>query len=151
MHDLYLGTDGHYVNQNIALSPLPTLRFYRIIFCMVSSGWTTRGSSDLLQNRTHQLTRNDYMFLLFSFYYARHQITAMRNLGNPALVFQHLSFQSYHVIHQQEHNTVDWRTVEKTQQNWGAKRYFSLLSLKYTTQAHSYKNQMFLRLKYKPT
>ena len=38
MHDLYLGTDGHYVNQNIAHSPLPTLRFYRIIFYMVSSG-----------------------------------------------------------------------------------------------------------------
>ena len=56
-------------------------------------------------------------FLLFSFYYARHQITSIRNSGNPALVFQHLSFQSYHVIHQQEHNTVDWRTVEKTQQN----------------------------------
>ena len=37
--------------------------------------------------------------------------------GNSAVVFQHLSFQSYHVIHQQEHNTVDWRTVVKTQQN----------------------------------
>ena len=55
--------------------------------------------------------------VLFSFYYARYQITSIRNSGNPALVFQHLSFQSYHVIHQQEHNTVDWRTVEKTQQN----------------------------------
>ena len=41
--------------------------------------------------------------------------------GNSAVVFQHLSFQSYHVIHQQEHNTVEWRTVEKTQQNCGAK------------------------------
>ena len=60
MHDLYLGTNGYYVNQNIAHSPLPTLRFYRTIFCIVSSGWTTRGSSDLLQNRTHQLTRNIY-------------------------------------------------------------------------------------------
>ena len=26
--------------------------------------------------------------------------------GNSALVFQHLSFQSYHVIHQQELNTL---------------------------------------------
>ena len=38
MHDLYLGTNGYYVNQNIAHSPLPTLRFYRTIFCIVSSG-----------------------------------------------------------------------------------------------------------------
>ena len=58
---------------------------------------------------------------------ARMQIDCRgRNSGNSALVFQHLSFQSYHVIHQQEHNTVDWRTVEKTQQNWGGKLYFLL-------------------------
>ena len=37
------------------------------IFCMVSSDWTTRGSSDLLQNRTHQLTRN--MICFHSFYF----------------------------------------------------------------------------------
>ena len=37
------------------------------IFCMVSSDWTTRGSSDLLRNRTHQLTRN--MICFHSFYF----------------------------------------------------------------------------------
>ena len=77
------------------------------------------------------------MFLLFSFYYARHQITSIRNSGNPALVFQHLSFQSYHVIHQQEHNTVDWRTVEKTQKIEEQNDIFYSLSL-------------FPRLQYKP-
>ena len=49
---------------------------------------------------------------------ARMQIDCRgRNSGKSALLFQHLSFQSYHVIHQREHNTVDWRTVAKTQQN----------------------------------
>ena len=44
---------------------------------------------------------------------------------------------------------VDWRTVVKTQKNWGGKWYFFYsISLKYTTQAHSYKNQKFVRLKY---
>ena len=37
------------------------------IFCLVSSDWTTRGSSDLLLNRTHQLTRN--MKCFYSFYF----------------------------------------------------------------------------------
>ena len=37
------------------------------IFCLVSSDWTTRGSSDLLLNRTHQLTRN--MICFYSFYF----------------------------------------------------------------------------------
>ena len=45
---------------------------------------------------------------------ARMQIDCRRrNSGNSALVFQHLSFQSYNLIHQQEHNTVDWRTFVK--------------------------------------
>ena len=37
------------------------------IFCMVSSDWTTRGSSDLLQNWTHQFTRNMICFYPFDF------------------------------------------------------------------------------------
>ena len=37
------------------------------IFCMVSSDLTTRGSRDLLKNRTHQLTRN--MIYFNSFYF----------------------------------------------------------------------------------
>ena len=37
------------------------------IFCMVSSDWPTRGSRDLLKNRTHQLTRN--MICFHSFYF----------------------------------------------------------------------------------
>ena len=83
---------------------------------------------------------------------ARMQIDCRgRNSGNSALVFQHLSFQSYHVIHQQEHNTVDWRTfVKKYSKIKEENDIFYSLSLKYTTQARSYKNQMFLRLKYKP-
>ena len=37
------------------------------IFCMVSSDITTGGSSDLLQNRTHQLPRNMICFYPFHF------------------------------------------------------------------------------------
>ena len=37
--------------------------------------------------------------------------------GIKHFFFQHLSFQSYNFIHQQEHNTVDWRTFVKVQQN----------------------------------
>ena len=37
------------------------------IFCMVSSDWTTRGSRDLLKNRTYQLTSN--MIYFNSFYF----------------------------------------------------------------------------------
>ena len=37
------------------------------IFCMVSSDITTGGSSDLLQNRTHQLPRNMICFYSFHF------------------------------------------------------------------------------------
>ena len=37
------------------------------IFCMVSSDLTTGGSSDLLQNRTNQLTRNVTRFYSFHF------------------------------------------------------------------------------------
>ena len=71
--------------------------------------------------------------------------------GNSAVVFQHLSFQSYHVIHQQEHNTVDWRTfVKKYSKIKEENDIFYSISLKYTTQARSNKNQMFIGLKYIP-
>ena len=83
---------------------------------------------------------------------ARMQIDCRRrNSGNSALFFQHLSFQSYNFIHQQEHNTVDWRTFVKNTAKLRRKMIFSYsISLKYTTQARSNKNQMFLGLKYKP-
>ena len=67
--------------------------------------------------------------------------------------FQHLSFQSNHVIHQQELNTLKHRrehTVKNTVKLRRKMIYFYSVLLKYTTQAHSYKNQMFLRLKYMP-
>ena len=73
--------------------------------------------------------------------------------GNTALFFQNLSFQSYHVIHQQELNTLKHRrehTVKNTVKLRRKMIYFYSVLLKYTTQAHSYKNQMFLRLKYMP-
>ena len=83
---------------------------------------------------------------------ARMQIDCRRrNSGNSALVFQHLSFQSYNLIHQQEHNTVDWRTFVKNTAKLRRKMiFFYSISLKYTTQARSNKNQMFLGLKYIP-
>ena len=37
------------------------------IFCMISLDFTMGGSSDLLQNRTHQLTRNMICFYSFHF------------------------------------------------------------------------------------
>ena len=77
-----------------------------------------------------------------------------RNSGNSAVVFQHLSFQSYHIIHQQEHNTVDWRTFVKKKKKTAKLRrkmiFFYSISLKYTTQARSNENQMFIGLKYIP-
>ena len=71
--------------------------------------------------------------------------------GNSALFFQCLSFQSYHVIHQQELNTLKHlreHTVKNTAKLRRTMIFFSAVSLKYKTQAHSYRNQMFLRLKY---
>ena len=73
--------------------------------------------------------------------------------GNSAVVFQHLSFQSYHVIHQQELKTLKHQrehTVKNTAKLRRKMMIFYSISLKYTTQAHNNKNQMFLRLKYMP-
>ena len=73
--------------------------------------------------------------------------------GNTALFFQHLSFQSNHVIHQQELNTLKHRrehTMKNTVKLRRKRIYFYSVLLKYTTQAYSYKNQMFLGLKYMP-
>ena len=71
--------------------------------------------------------------------------------GNTALFFQHLSFQSNHVIHQQELNTLKHRrehTVKNTVKLRRKMIYFYSVLLKYTMQAYSYENQMFLRLEY---
>ena len=65
--------------------------------------------------------------------------------------FQCLSFQSYHVIHQQELNTLKHlreHTVKNTAKLRRTMIFFYAVSLKYKTQAHSYRNQMFLGLKY---
>ena len=48
-------------------SQLPVNVKILTIFCTVSSDWTTRGLSDLLQNWTHQLTRNIICFYYFYF------------------------------------------------------------------------------------
>ena len=67
--------------------------------------------------------------------------------------FQYLSFQSYHVIQQQELNTLKhWREpyIEKHSKIEEKMIFFYSMSLKYTTQAHSYKNHVFLGLKYMP-
>ena len=66
--------------------------------------------------------------------------------GNSALFFQCLSFQSYHVIHQQELNTLThWRehTVKNTAKLTRKMIFFYSVSLKYSMQAHSYKNRCF--------
>ena len=71
--------------------------------------------------------------------------------GNSALFFQCLSFQSYHVIHQQEFNTLKHlreHTVKNTAKLRRTMIFFYAVSLKYKTQAHSHRNQMFLGLKY---
>ena len=71
--------------------------------------------------------------------------------GNSALFFQCLSFQSYHVIHQQELNTLKHlreHTVKNTAKLRRTMIFFYAVSLKYKTQAHSYRNQMFLGLKH---
>ena len=68
--------------------------------------------------------------------------------GNSALFFQCLSFQSYHVIRQQELNTLKHlgeHTVKKHSKIEEDNDIFYAVSLKYKTQAHS---QMFLGLKY---
>ena len=72
--------------------------------------------------------------------------------GNSALFFQCLSFQSYHVIHQQEFNTLKhWREHTLKKKKIEEKMiFFYSMSLKYTTQTYSYKNHVFLRLKYMP-
>ena len=73
--------------------------------------------------------------------------------GNSAPFFQHLSFQSYHVIHQQELTTLTHRrehTVTNTAKLRRKIIFFYSISLKCTTQAHSYKNHIFLGLKYMP-
>ena len=65
--------------------------------------------------------------------------------------FQHLSFKSYREIHQQELKTLKhWRehTITNTAKLRRKMQFFYSISLKYTTQAPNYKNQMFLRLKY---
>ena len=150
MHDLYLGTDGYYVNQNIAHSPLPTLRFYRIIFCMVSSGWTTRGSSDLLQNRTHPLTRNIICFYSFHFIMQGIKLHQYEIRGIQLLFSSIYRFKV--TCNSSKKSIIQWTggLLKKRNKIEEENDIFYYLSLKYTTQAHSYKNQMFLRLKYKP-
>ena len=65
-------------------------------------------------------------------------------VGQFSTFFQCLSFQSYHVIHQQELNTLTyWRehTVKNTAKLTRKMIFFYSVSLKYSMQAHSYKNR----------
>ena len=67
----------------------------------------------------------------------------------PAFIVS--KYNTKYKVQYKEHNTVDWRTFVKNTAKLRRKMIFSYsISLKYTTQARSNKNQMFLGLKYIP-